>query len=60
MQACYCRQLVKAGLLLTVSADTWSLGIPTLHMFTKTFNIGRKALLTVITKCKYCQITEQV
>jgi len=56
-----CRRLVKSGLLLAVSgSDTWSLGIPTLHMFTKTFNIGRKALLTVITKCKYYEITEQV
>ena len=55
------RHLVKAGLLLTVSADTWwSLGIPTLHMFTKTFSIGRKALLTIVNKCKYYEITEQV
>jgi len=56
----WCRHLVKAGLLTTVSAETWSLGIPTLHTFNKTFNIGRKALLTVITKCKDCEITEQV
>ena len=55
-----CRHLVKAGLLLVSSADAWSLGIPTLHTFTKTFNIGRKALLTVITKCKCCKITQQV
>ena len=54
------RHLVKAGLLSVVGADTWSLSIPTLSTFTKTFNIGRKALLTVITKCKYYEITEQV
>jgi len=46
--------------LSVVGPDTWSLSIPTLNTFTKTFNIGRNALLTVIAKCKYCEITEQV
>jgi len=55
-----CRHLVKAGLLLPVTGETWSLSIPTLHTFIKTFSIGRKALLTVINKCKYYEITEQV
>ena len=54
------RHLVKAGLLITVNSDSWSLGIPTLHMFIRTFNIGRNALLTVINKSKYYEITEQV
>ena len=54
------RHLVNAGLLVKVNSDTWSLGIPTLHMFIKTFNIGRNALLTVINKSKYYEITEQV
>ena len=47
-------------MLSVISVDTWSLGIPTIHAFIKTFNIGRKALLTVITKCKCREVTEQV
>ena len=55
----FCRQLVQLGVLYDYKGDCW-LTIPNINQFTKTFNRGRKAVLTMIKKCKYNAILEKV
>jgi len=53
------KNLVSLQLLLQVDVDSWCLAIPTLNMFTKSFNLGRKAILTTVNKCKYHEILQE-
>jgi hypothetical protein len=54
------RQLVKAGVLTVRDVGSWWLAIPSAGLYMKSFNRGRKAVLTMIRKSKYKEILRAV
>ncbi|XP_067673643.1 inactive serine/threonine-protein kinase 19-like [Haliotis asinina] len=52
-------QLVKSSVLTVRDVGSWWLSIPNAGVFMKNFMRGRKALLTMIRKCKYREILQQ-
>lgn len=49
-------QLIKASVITVKDVGSWWLAIPNAGMFMKCFLRGRKAVLTMIRKCKYKEI----
>lgn len=49
-------QLVKSGVLTVRDAGSWWLSIPNSGKFTKYFIQGRKAVLNMVKKSKYCEV----
>ena len=56
---CY-SQLVKASVLTVRDVGSWWLAIPCAGIYMKSFIRGRKAMLTMIRKCKYKEILQKV
>lgn len=52
-------QLVKACVLTVRDVGSWWVAIPSAGMYMKSFMRGRKAVLTMIRKCKYKEILYQ-
>ena len=57
---CICRHLVKAGVLVVRDVGSWWFTIPGAGIFMKSHLRGRKAVLTMIRKCKYREILQGV
>ena len=53
-------QLVKACVLTVRDVGSWWIAIPSAGVFMKSFIRGRKAVLTMIRKCKYKEIIREV
>ena len=52
-------QLVNAGVLTVRDVGSWWLAIPEAGLFTKNLLRGRKAILTMIRRCKYHEILQR-
>ncbi|KAJ8318464.1 hypothetical protein KUTeg_003555 [Tegillarca granosa] len=53
-------QLVKASVLTVRDIGSWWIAVPNAGMYVKSFQRGRKAVLTMIRKCKYKEILRKV
>ena len=53
-------QLVKASVLTVRDVGSWWIAIPCAGIYMKSFIRGRKAMLTMIRKCKYKEILQKV
>lgn len=54
------RQLVKASVLTVRDVGNWWVALPNAGIFMKCFLRGRKAIVTMIRKCKYREILQTV
>lgn len=52
-------QLVKVGVLNVKDTGSWWVALPNVPLFMKSFIRGRKAVITMIKKCKYREVLRQ-